>query len=212
MHYKIKRVVVGPLMTNCYILKEDGKRGAVVIDPGADATLLKSILHDMDAFPALILLTHGHFDHILALDRLRTEKTVVAIHELDAHRLKTKDLIAAMLPEDPWPFKDADVVFGAKDRHVSLCGFDFEVIHTPGHTEGSVCYLFEDMLFTGDTLFCGGMGRTDFQGGDPQAMMASLRLLYKMPCDYAVFPGHDRETTLSDERIRNPYMRKAAGK
>lgn len=212
MHYKVKRIVVGNLDTNCYIIKQEGTRGAVVIDPGDDAILIKSELHEMDAYPALILLTHGHFDHILALDRLRTEKTVVAIHGADADKLVHRDLISAMLKDNPWPFKSAEIVFGDRDRHQSICGYDFEVIHTPGHTEGSVCYLFGDMLFTGDTLFRGGMGRTDFQGGDIKKMMASLRLLYSMPGDYGVYPGHDRETTLSDERQYNPYMRKAIGK
>ncbi len=212
MHYQVKKIVVGNLQTNCYIIKQEGSRGAVVIDPGDDAILIKSTLHDMDAYPALILLTHGHFDHILAVDLLRTEKTKVAIHKADANMLLERDLISGILKHNPWPFKSADVVFGDKDRHVSLCGYDFEVIHTPGHTEGSVCYLFGDLLFTGDTLFRGGMGRTDFQGGNINKMIASLRLLYSMPGDYGVFPGHDRDTTLSDERTTNPYMRKAVGK
>lgn len=208
MHYKVKRVVVGELDTNCYIIKQDDTRAAVVIDPGDDAILIKSELHEMDAYPAVILLTHGHFDHILALDEIRTEKTVVCMHKADAHKLAEKELIAAWSSRNPWPFKSADITFGEKDRHVSVGGFSFEVIHTPGHTEGSVCYLFGDLLFTGDTLFRNGMGRVDFEGGNAEKMASSLRLLYNMPGDYAVYPGHDRESTLSEERIYNPYMRK----
>jgi len=212
MHYRVKKVVVGDLDTNCYIIKQDDTRNAVVIDPGDDAILIKSELHEMDAFPAVILLTHGHFDHILALDELRTEKTVVCIHKDDAHKLKEKELIAAWAKSNPWPFKDADVVFGEKDRHVNVGGFSFEVIHTPGHTEGSVCYLFGDMLFTGDTLFKNGMGRVDFEGGNANKMASSLRLLGNMPGDYAVYPGHDRETTLSEEKLHNPYMKEVMKK
>lgn len=212
MHYKVKRVVVGSLETNCYIIKQEGTRAAVVIDPGDDAFLIKSELHEMDAYPALILLTHGHFDHILALDLLRTEKSLVGIHKNDADMLINRDLISGMLKDNPWPFKRADVVFGDRDRYQSIAGYDFEVIHTPGHTEGSVCYLFGDLLFTGDTLFRGGIGRTDFQGGDLDKMWASLRLLYSMPGDYGVYPGHDGDTTLSDERSHNPYMRRAMEK
>lgn len=212
MHYNVKRVVVGRLGTNCYILKQGESRAAVVIDPGDDAILIKSVMHDMDVYPALILLTHGHFDHILAVDRLRTEKTKVAIHKADAYMLLERDLIAGILKENPWPFKSADVVFGDKDRFMNLCGHSFEVIHTPGHTEGSVCYLFDDMLFTGDTLFRGGVGRTDFQGGNGDKLQESLRLLYSMPGDYGVYPGHERESTLSDERTTNVYMRKAVRK
>lgn len=209
MHYQVRRVVVGKLDTNCYIIKQEGSRAAVVIDPGDDAILIKSELHEMDATPAVILLTHGHFDHILALDLLRTEKTVVCMHSADANRLIQRDLISGVLDYNPWPFKKADVLFGDGDRHAHVGGYDFEVIHTPGHTEGSVCYLFGDMLFTGDTLFCGGIGRTDFEGGDRRKMMQSLRLLYNMPGDYGVYPGHDRDTTLSNERIYNPYMKGA---
>lgn len=212
MHYTVKRVIVGYLDTNCYIIKQDGTRAAAVIDPGGDAILIKSELHELDAYPALILLTHGHFDHILALDTLRTEKTVVAMHGADADMLTKRDLISGMIKENPWPFKAADIVFDNSKRHYSIAGYDFEVIHTPGHTEGSVCYLMGDLLFTGDTLFKGGIGRTDFRGGSPEKMAASLRMLYNMPGDYGVFPGHEAETTLSEERIHNPYMRKAIEK
>ncbi len=208
MDYTVKRIVVGALDTNCYILKDNKTRAALVIDPGDNAILIKSTLLEMDAYVAVILLTHGHFDHILALDELRTAKTVVCMHEDDAAMLQESDLLAlSVLGYDPCPFKRADVLFGKKDRHASVGGFDFEVIHTPGHTEGSVCYLFGDMLFTGDTMFCRGRGRTDFTGGNEEKMVRSLALLRNMPGDYAVYPGHDRETTLSEERLHNPYLK-----
>lgn len=208
MNYTVKRVVVGALGTNCYIVKENNSRAALVIDPGGDAILIKSVLLEMDAYAAVILLTHGHFDHILALDELRTEKSFVCMHKADADMLLSSDLISpSMLGYNPWPFKNADVLFGENDRHASVGGFDFEVIHTPGHTEGSVCYLFGDLLFTGDTLFCRGIGRTDFKGGSIQKMKSSLALLKSMPGDYAVYPGHEKETTLSEEKLHNPYMK-----
>lgn len=208
MNYTVKRVVVGALSTNCYIVKENNSRAALVIDPGGDAILIKSVLLEMDAYAAVILLTHGHFDHILALDELRTEKSIVCMHKADADMLLSSDLISpSMLGYNPWPFKKADVLFGENDRHASVGGFDFEVIHTPGHTEGSVCYLFGDLLFTGDTLFCRGIGRTDFKGGSIQKMKSSLALLKSMPGDYAVYPGHEKETTLSEEKLHNPYMK-----
>lgn len=208
MSYTVRRVTVGALNTNCYIIKEADKRAAVVIDPGGDAILIKSVLLEMDAYAAVILLTHGHFDHILALDELRTAKTTVCMHEADADMLVSSDLMSpSVLGYDPWPFKAPDVLFKKGDRHATVGGFDFEVIHTPGHTEGSVCYLFGDLLFTGDTLFCGGIGRTDFRGGSMEKMNESLALLKRMPGDYAVYPGHDRETTLSEERLHNPYLR-----
>ena len=208
MHYNVKCLTVGALNTNCYILKDDGSHAAVVIDPGADAILIKSELLNMDAYPSVILLTHGHFDHILALDELRTEKSTVCIHEKDAGLLQQSDLIPPnVLGYNPWPFKKADILFGDRDRHISIGEFKFEVIHTPGHTEGSVCYLFDDLLFTGDTLFHGGKGRTDFSGGDSEKMKKSLELLYNMPGDYAIYPGHDKASTLSEERLHNPYLK-----
>ncbi len=208
MDYIVKRVVVGKLETNCYIIKDKASRAAVVIDPGDDAILIKSVLLEMDAAASVILLTHGHFDHILALDELRTPKTTVCMHGADADMLVSSDLLSpSVLGYNPWPFGAPDVLFGDGDRHARQGGFDFEVIHTPGHTEGSVCYLFGDLLFTGDTLFCGGVGRTDFRGGDAEKLRRSLALLKRMPGDYAVYPGHDRETTLSEERLHNPYLR-----
>lgn len=207
MDYNLSCVKVGNLDTNCYILKRDDLRGAVVIDPGDDPFIIKSTLLEMDATPDLILLTHGHFDHILALQEVRTSKTVVAIHEADAKYLTERDLYSSMIGNDPRPFPPADVLFTDKDRNVTLCGYDFEVIHTPGHTEGSVCYLFGDLLFTGDTLFRGGIGRTDLLGGNNEKMFASLKLLNSMPVDYAVYPGHEKCTTLSEEKENNPYLR-----
>lgn len=211
MEYIVKRIIVGALETNCYIVKHADSRGAMVIDPGGDAIFIKSTLLEMDAYASVILLTHGHFDHILALDELRTAKTTVCMHSADAHMLVESDLIPAnCFNVNPWPFKPADILFSDSDRHATVNGFDFEIIHTPGHTEGSVCYLFGDLLFTGDTLFCNGIGRTDFKGGDSAKMKASLKLLYSMPGDYAVYPGHDRETTLEQERRHNPYLKREA--
>lgn len=212
MAYSVKKLVVGKLQTNCYILKQDESRRAVVIDPGDDAFYIKSELLKLDAYPALILLTHGHFDHILALDLLRTDKTTVCIHELDADMLTSRDMFSSYMENDPRPLQRADRLFGSGERYISENGFEFEMLHTPGHTPGSVCYQFGDLLFTGDTLFCGGMGRVDFPGGDGAAMMRSLKKLYEIPGDLDVFPGHDRVTTLSEERIHNPYMREAARK
>ncbi len=212
MSYTVKRLVVGKLDTNCYIIKQDDSRKAVVIDPGDDPIYIKSELLEMNAYPALILLTHGHFDHILAVDMLRTEKTKVCIHEYDADMLTTRDMFTSYIKDDPRPLQSPDRVFTVNERVVSEDGFDFEVLHTPGHTRGSVCYQFGDMLFTGDTLFCGGCGRVDFPGGDATAMMRSLKKLGSIPGDLDIFPGHDRVSTLSDERVHNVYMRRAMEK
>ena len=201
----VKRVPVGSLNTNCYILKNPETRDAIVIDPGADLTVIQDALHRADAVCRLILLTHGHFDHILAVGDLRGINVPVAIHERDAHMLTARDIFSAVIPYDPRPFAPAEYTFN-KEGEYSIAGFDFYVIPTPGHTPGSVCYVFGGMMFTGDTLFKNSIGRTDLSG-DEAAMMRSLRALRNLPGDYDVYPGHYAPTTLDNERMSNPYLK-----
>ncbi len=202
--YEIGRVVVGTLSTNCYVVKNKETGDACVIDPGDNLTLIQDLLHRMDAKCRLILLTHGHFDHILAVGDLRSDRAPVCIHKEDAHSLTERDMFSPMIPYDPRPFEAADYVFD-REASYTVAGFTFYVIPTPGHTKGSVCYLFEDNLFTGDTLFKGGIGTLNF-GGDAYDMANTLRMLCKLPGDYTVYPGHDEKTTLSDEIAHNPFL------
>ncbi len=201
----VKRVEVGALHTNCYIVKSTESRDAVVIDPGSDLTVIQDALHRADAVCRLILLTHGHFDHILEVGNLRGTSVPVAIHEKDAHMLTERDMFSAIIPYDPRPFEPAEYTF-SKEGEYSIAGFDFYVIPTPGHTPGSVCYVFDGMMFTGDTLFRNSIGRTDL-GGSETDLMRSLRALKNLPGDYEIFPGHDKPSTLSEERARNPYLK-----
>lgn len=205
--YILKTIKVGFLATNCYILKNPKNGNAVVIDPGADGIHIKSILREMDARLRLILLTHGHFDHILGLAELRRDGIITAIHKKDAKHLTEKDLFSAMLDYDPRPFAPADFLF-TDEGDYNLAGFDFTVLNTPGHTPGSCCFIFDDLMFTGDTLFRGGIGRTDFTGGSVEDMQSTLARLSKLPGDFAVYPGHDESSSLSDEKLYNPYLRK----
>ena len=200
----VGRVRVGMLSTNCYVLKRDSSRDAIVIDPGGDLTLIQDLLHRMDAVCRLILLTHGHFDHILAVGDLRGHTVPVAIHKNDAHCLTERDVYSSVLPDDPRPFAPAEFLFD-KEGSYKAADFEFYVIPTPGHTPGSVCYIFDGMMFTGDTLFKNSIGTTHL-GGDERQLMRSLRALRDLPGDYDVYPGHDSPTTLSDERRYNPYL------
>lgn len=204
---KVTRIEVGRMQTNCYILRSADSRDAIVIDPGDDLTLIQDALHRADAVCRLILLTHGHFDHILAVGDLRGYNIPVAIHEKDAHMLTERDMFSAIINNDPRPLDPPEYTF-SKEGEYSVAGFDFYVIPTPGHTPGSVCYVFGGMMFTGDTLFKNSIGTTDF-GGDEKALMRSIRALRDLPGDYEIFPGHDAPSTLSDERRNNPYMKRA---
>ena len=204
--FDLTRLEVGMLDTNCYILKHRESRAAAVIDPGGDLLTIKNALFEADASLRLILLTHGHIDHILALDDLRTPNTIVCIHESDAHMLAEKDVFSSMIPFDPRPMKNADFLF-TKDGKYKVDPFEFYVLHSPGHTRGSVCYIFEDCMFTGDTLFNGSIGTTVF-GGDDEVLRGSLRMLYRYPGDYAIYPGHGLPSTLSDERRDNPFLQR----
>lgn len=207
---QVKRVEVGIMPTNCYIIKPGESRDAIVIDPGDELTVIQDALHRMDAVCRLILLTHGHFDHILAVGDLRGSKVPVAIHERDAEMLTERDMFSSMIKYDPRPFEPAEFTF-KKEGSYTAAGMEFYVIPTPGHTPGSVCYIFDGMMFTGDTLFKSSIGTTDF-GGDEEALTKSLRALYDLPGDYTVYPGHGSATTLSDERRTNPYLTRFAKK
>lgn len=203
-NYKIERVVVGPLNTNCYVVKDTKTGDACVIDPGDNLILIQDCLHRMNARCKLILLTHGHIDHILAVGDLRSERIPVCMHRDDAHYLTERDMFSKMVKHDPRPFEPADYLFDKEGKY-SVAGFSFYVIPSPGHTKGSVCYLLDDNLFTGDTLFRNSIG-TLVYGGNEDDMNATLRNLCNLPGDYTVYPGHEGITTLSDEKQSNPFL------
>ena len=203
--YSIRRVVVGDMETNCYIVKNRNSSDACVIDPGGNLTMIQDALHQMGAKCRLILLTHGHFDHILAVGDLRSERIPVVIHEADAHCLTERDMFSKLIPHDPRPFAPAEHLLKREGKY-TFNDITFYMIPTPGHTKGSVCYLFDDHLFTGDTLFRNSIGTLDF-GGNEEDMARSLRLLCRLPGDYTVYPGHEGMTMLSDEIRNNPFLK-----
>lgn len=205
---KIQALRVGPLATNCYLLGDEESGLCAVIDPGAQCQ--KKILPALEQFGmkcAMILLTHGHYDHIMALKDLKDAVGApIYIHEKDAHML-TEDYLKGWKAAAAQGYRQAlaDNLLKDGDK-IQLGKLEITVMNTPGHTPGSCVYLCQDAMFAGDTLFRGGCGRWDLDGGSMEQMMESLVRLSALPGDWRVLPGHDAATTLETERQTNSYM------
>ena len=200
---KIKAIQVGELATNCYILIDDIEKKAAVIDPGAEAELILAELDKTDAQVEYILLTHGHYDHIGAVAKLHEAlpRTKVYMHQADSRGTGFHVVPLADQVEDLQYYDDGDAL--------TLGSLTIHVIHTPGHTPGGVTLRVGDVLFTGDTLFAGSMGRSDFPGGNTQQLFASLKKLARLEGNYHVLPGHESTTTLDRERQSNVFVLEA---
>ena len=185
---RIDELTVGMVQTRCYILSADNASGCLVIDPGAEADRIRKAAGSRRI--AAILLTHGHFDHIGAVSDLMNADTRLVIHRLDAPMLGDPSLNAGLplLGRSVTAPDATDLV--AEGDELELAGLKVKVLHTPGHTPGSVCYLIGDELFTGDTLFDYGWGRTDLPGGNEEQMAASLRRLMPLVRQYPMHAGH----------------------
>jgi hydroxyacylglutathione hydrolase len=200
-------IVTGPIEENAYIVYNEDEDDAIVIDPGADSDEIIGRLGELERKAHTVLLTHGHYDHIGAVQGLRDRYGVqVMIHEDDADMLTNPEKNMSALFLDGVRMQDADRLLVDGDI-LRIAGMEVHVIHTPGHTQGSVCFLIENQLFSGDTLFEGTVGRTDFPGSSWEQMERSLAALYALPGDYKVFSGHGPMTMLEKERRTNPWMR-----
>lgn len=187
---------LGSLQANCYVVAEG--ETCAVIDPGAQGVQLVSWLKDNRLTPEAVLLTHGHYDHVGAVQAL------VEAFGVDVYLHKGDTTMTGELAQGLYWNK-----LYAEGDTVTVGGMAFRVLHTPGHTPGSVCLKLGDTLFAGDTLFEGSCGRTDFPGGSWEQMMASLRRLSNLEENCTVLPGHGGKTTLERERAYNPYMKEA---
>lgn len=199
---------LGQIGTNCYIFRREGGCKCGVVDPGNQGEQVARWLVDKGLEAEAVLLTHGHFDHILGIPGLRGEwpDLPVYCHPADLGEGGTTGIFGQRFPTvrsfgNITPYKERDVV--------NVGGINVEVLETPGHTPGSVTLRAEDVLFTGDTLFQGSMGRTDLPGGDEATIMKSLKRLGELEGDYQVLPGHEGQSTLERERKSN-YCLKAA--
>ena len=191
----IQTLPVGQLQTNCYILRGDSDR-CLVIDPGAEPEKILSATRDKGLTIEAILLTHGHFDHVGAV------KTLAAETGCRVYLCRDDLTLPPSMTAGPLFYTHT---YGEGDA-LTLAGLPFTVLHTPGHTPGCVCLCFEDAMFSGDTLFAGSCGRTDFPGSSPAQMRASLARLAALEKTCTVYPGHGESTTLDEEKRYNPYL------
>ncbi len=200
---------VGQLGTNAYLVYDDNTKKAVIIDPGDDGEFLAEEIRRLGLHPAAILLTHGHFDHFSACDLLRERYGIpLWIHAEDAPLLQDMRANASgLFFRKGFTVHPADSVFSDNDT-LTFDSLTFQVIHTPGHTKGSVCFLLKQpsgsVLFSGDTLFHASIGRTDFPGGSTETLYRSLDRIYALG-PMLVYPGHGQTTELSFEATHNPY-------
>lgn len=204
---KIHTLQLGALGANCYVI-ETGGGSCLAVDIGGDSERFLTFLKSRNLTLTKILLTHGHFDHIGGVEAVRKATGAEAfVHADDARMLQSEaDSLYTLIQLGEFtPVSE----YIAVEEGFSITEGDciIRLISTPGHSEGSVCYVCGNVMFTGDTLFCGSIGRTDFPGSNPLDMKNSLQKLYRMEQNFRIYPGHGESSTLENEKRTNPYMR-----
>ncbi len=200
----IKRLVVGPLEVNCYLLA-DGNGLSLVIDPGDEPDLIMDVIRSNGFNVQYIVCTHGHFDHVGAVAELKDEtgaKVLIHREELEIYHA-ARDM-AAFWGYDVDNPPEPDVFINDGDD-IRIGEISFRVIHAPGHSPGGICLYSKGIVITGDTLFAGSVGRTDFYGGDINQLKESFNKLMLLPEDTRVLPGHGPESTIGEEKRENPF-------
>ena len=208
----LTRLVVGPLQVNCYILADEKTREAVVIDPGGDAQDILKIIKDKDLKVKYIVNTHAHFDHVGANKAVKEATGAeLLVHREDdvllgntAGQARMFGMTTPSSPKADRYINDGDVIAAGE---VSL-----KVLHTPGHSSGGICLLEQGMVFTGDSLFAGSIGRSDLFGGDLMTLINAIKAkLLTLPDATKVFPGHGPASTIGDEKRENPFLNEESG-
>jgi glyoxylase-like metal-dependent hydrolase (beta-lactamase superfamily II) len=203
----IKRLVVGSLSANCFIVGKESAGEGMVIDPGGNSEEIFHAIADTGLDIKIIVLTHGHSDHIAALYDIQDKTGAeVAIHIADADFLEGRGSFSSQFGISYKTPHQPDRLLREGDK-IDISGMSFKVIHTPGHTPGSICLLTDDKVFTGDTIFRRGIGTTLMPGSSrPQLIDSIHKKLMVLPDDTVIYPGHGRETTIGAERRDNPYV------
>lgn len=204
---EIKTIPVGMAQSNCYILSTG--TNALIVDPGDQAHLIKQTITGLNVKPQAILLTHTHYDHIGAVEAMREEYDIplyVSTKEKDWLTDPNKNL--SSLVGNPMRLKEAEHYFNPTEN-LQISDFSFKVVPTPGHSPGSVSFIFEEeeVVISGDALFAGSIGRTDLPGSEPHKLIPSVRAeLFTLPEDFKVYPGHGEQTTVGREKATNPFF------
>lgn len=205
---QIAHYMVGPVQTNCYFAINKETKEALVIDPGEEAARLMQQIRAQGLTVAAILLTHGHFDHAGAAEELSALcNAPIYAHEAEKETLESEKLNACWMIGKKETYR-ADL-FVKDEQELDLAGFHIRVLFTPGHTKGGCCYYFpyENVVFSGDTLFQMSVGRTDLEGGSMSQIVRSIQeKLMPLPEQTVVYPGHGEATTIETERMYNPYL------
>jgi glyoxylase-like metal-dependent hydrolase (beta-lactamase superfamily II) len=194
-----------PYGTNCWLLGSDGREDAVVVDPGFEPERLAALLDGAGRRPAAVLLTHAHLDHAAEAGTFAGDQVPVFVHDADAVAFRDPALWNAGFDNPLSEVKDLRAI--ANGDVLDFAGFRIEVQHTPGHTPGHCCFLTDGILLSGDLVFAGSIGRSDFANSSPPDMSRSLRRFLELADELSVWPGHGPETTVGRERVTNPFLR-----
>ena len=205
---KLKSLVVGPVGTNCYIMSNDTK-DCVIVDPGDEAGRILAYINSEDLHVSAILLTHGHFDHITAVNELRDALGCPVYAGRDEEKMLNDPMLNSCGFGMGAPVTVKDVTYLSDGEIINVADFSIKTLFTPGHTPGGVCYYVEEegVLFSGDTLFCMSVGRTDFPGGSSSTLIRSIKdKLLPLPDDTKVYTGHGESTDIGFEKHNNYFL------
>lgn len=196
----IKAVPAGIYDANCYILVDDESKDCIIIDAGGDAERIEAAVGSMHGKPKYLLLTHGHFDHVGGVEEICSKYNIpFYISNIDEEYMIKDNSVFGTLPKASGYLKEGDTIkFGS---------YEIKVLETPGHTKGGLSFVVDNKVFTGDTLFQGSVGRTDFPGGDMGEIINSIKTkLLPLGDDVEVYPGHGPSSSIRFEKMRNPYL------
>jgi len=204
---KVKKIITGVMEVNCYIVYNSQSLKCLIVDPGEDGQKVISAVNELKLTPELLINTHGHYDHIFSDDEIREKYNIpLAIGKEDADIISDPFRNGSMIFSNPVSVKPAEILLD--DGAEFQCSFTkFKVLRAPGHSPGGVYLLFNEFIITGDTLFAGTVGRTDFPGGSYAELLESLETIKKLDPKLIIYPGHGPQTTIANELRHNHYLK-----